>query len=307
MTDPVPDEFAMLQENATEAGLTWREPAVSRVDQRVGEQTVSAIVWGATPPGLVLLHGGGQNAHTWDTVVLLLLDRFPDLGVVAVDLPGHGRSDWRDDHAYSPRTHAAAVAPVLEALAPEAAAVVGMSLGGMTTIRLAATEPALVRRAVLVDVTPASGERAQAMTNAQRGTVALVSGPPGYDTFDEMLAATVAAAPPTRARSALRRGVIHNATRDADGRWVWRYDRNRPAGDTGDLVDLWADLSRAPAPFTLVRGGDSAFVSDSDAAEFSRRRPEADVHVVPGSGHSVQSDQPAALVEIIAGVLAPTG
>jgi esterase len=304
MTGSVTDEFAMLGENAAEVGLTWRDPAVSRVEQRAGEQTVSAIVWGSAPPGLVLLHGGGQNAHTWDTVVLLLLDRLPDLGVVAVDLPGHGRSDWRDDHDYSPRTSAAALAPVLEALAPDAAAVVGMSMGGLTTIRLAATEPALVRRAVLVDVTPSSGDRARTMTRAERGTTALVSGPPGFDTFEEMLEATVAAAPPGRGRSALRRGVIHNSRQDADGRWVWRYDRRRPDADADGLVDLWADLSRAPAPFTLVRGGDSAFVSDADAAEFARRRPEADVHGVPESGHSVQSDQPAALADIIADVLA---
>jgi esterase len=299
----VADEFALLPENAADIGLTWREPLVSRVDQRVGERTVSAIVWGSTPPGLVLLHGGGQNAHTWDTVVLLLLDRFPDLGVVAVDLPGHGHSDWRDDHDYSAQPNAEAVAPVLEALAPEAAAVVGMSLGGLTTIRLAATDPALVRRALLVDVTPASGERAGAMTRAQRGTVALVSGPPGYATFDEMLEATVAAAPPSRPRSSLRRGVIHNSRQDADGRWVWRYDRQRPASSS--YGSLWDDLSRAAAPFTLVRGGDSAFVADDDVAEFRRRRPEADVHVVPDSGHSVQSDQPVALADLIAGVLAP--
>ncbi len=36
---------------------------------------------------MVFLHGGGQNAHTWDTVIL-------GLGVpaLAIDLPGHGRS-----------------------------------------------------------------------------------------------------------------------------------------------------------------------------------------------------------------------
>jgi esterase len=305
VTGTVADEFALLPENAADIGLTWREPAVSRVDQRVGEQTVSAIVWGSAPPGLVLLHGGGQNAHTWDTVVLLLRDRFPDLGVLAVDLPGHGHSDWRDDHDYSPQANAAAVAPVLEALAPEAALVVGMSLGGLTTIRLAATHPGLVRRALLVDVTPASAGRAAAMTQAERGTVALVAGPAGYDTFEEMVEATVAAAPPSRPRSSLRRGVIHNSRQDADGRWVWRYDRQRAAGDGSGYTPLWDDLSRAAAPFTLVRGGDSAFVSDEDAAEFGRRRPEAQVHVVPGSGHSVQSDQPVALTALIARALTP--
>ena len=43
---------------------------------------------GEAPPELVLLHGGAQNAHTWDTVALAL--RRP---LVAIDLPGHGHSD----------------------------------------------------------------------------------------------------------------------------------------------------------------------------------------------------------------------
>ena len=45
------------------------------------------IEWGTTEPELVLLHGGTQNAHTWDTVALAL-----DRPLVAIDLPGHGHS-----------------------------------------------------------------------------------------------------------------------------------------------------------------------------------------------------------------------
>ena len=59
----------------------------------------------------MLLHGGGQNAHTWDTVIL-------GLGVpaLAVDLPGHGRSAWREDGDYGPRLNADTVASVLREL-----------------------------------------------------------------------------------------------------------------------------------------------------------------------------------------------
>jgi pimeloyl-ACP methyl ester carboxylesterase len=56
-------------------------------------------------------------------------------------------------------------------------------------------------------------------------------------------------------------------------------------------------------PLILVRGGASAFVTDEDAAEFLRRSPSAQVHVVPGAGHSVQSDAPLALANIIRSVL----
>ena len=295
------DEFALLPENAAEAGLAFSTPPV----RRVSRGPVSAIAWGTGPADVVLVHGGGQNAHTWDTVVLHLLDRFPSLNLLAVDLPGHGRSDWRDDGDYAPQTSSATLEPVLDALAPRPKLVVGMSLGGMVTIRLAATRPDLVPRAVIVDVTPSAGERAQAMTTAQRGTVALIAGPPSYDTFEEMVSATVAAAPASRSEASVRRGGRHNSRQDEDGRWVWRYDRRpRQAGAPGG-DSLWDDLERSTAPMTLVRGGASAFVSDEDATEFVRRHPNTTVHVVHGSGHSVQSDAPATLADIIAGVLAP--
>src|SRR5947209_18705230 len=129
------DEFGLFQENADEAGLAWSgSPQVRRVAVDVGGgRASSALVWGAGPPELVLLHGGGQNAHTWDTVALAL-----GRPLVAVDLPGHGHSDWRDDHDYSPVMNAADVALAVRQLAPDAQLLVGMSLGGLTAIRLAA-------------------------------------------------------------------------------------------------------------------------------------------------------------------------
>ena len=83
-------------------------------------------MWGPDvgPPELVFLHGTAMNAHTWDTVALTL-----DRPLVAFDLPGHGHSSWRDDSTYSPDNLAEAVAQGVERLAPQADAVVGMSLG----------------------------------------------------------------------------------------------------------------------------------------------------------------------------------
>ena len=99
-------------------------------------------------PELVLLHGGAQNAHTWDTVALAL-----GRPLLAIDLPGHGHSDWREDHAYFPVENARAVATVIRELAPDA-------LGRRHVPRRAhrvppsPRGPRLVRRLILVDVTP---------------------------------------------------------------------------------------------------------------------------------------------------------
>ena len=82
----------MLGDNAAEAGLALSAlPPVTRTSFTLADgQTVSALAWGDAQPELVLLHGGGQNAHTWDTLALAL--RRP---LLAVDLPGHGHSGRR--------------------------------------------------------------------------------------------------------------------------------------------------------------------------------------------------------------------
>ena len=89
----------------------------------------------------MLIHGGAQNAHTWDTVALAL-----GRPLLAPDLPGHGHSDSpAPGVGTAPSANAADLAPVVERWAPDAALVVGMSLGGLTAIALAAARPDLVR------------------------------------------------------------------------------------------------------------------------------------------------------------------
>ena len=55
---------------------------------------------------------------------------------------------------------------------------------------------------------------------------------------------------------------------------------------------------------TLVRGAKSFFVNDEDAEAFAKAAPGfVRTHVVADAGHSVQGDQPQALVDILRGVL----
>ncbi|MBV8980644.1 MAG: alpha/beta hydrolase [Acidimicrobiia bacterium] len=292
------DEFSMLEDNATEVGLAWSvPPTVRRESVDVGGgQRVSALVWGTGAPEIVLLHGGGQNAHTWDTVALAL-----DRPLVAIDLPGHGHSDWRQDHDYSPVTSAPAVATAMRALAPDARLLVGMSLGGMTAMRIASEFPDLVRKLAIVDVTPGVNE-----TKAEP-IIAFLSGPERFESFDEILDRTVQFNP-TRTVSSLRRGVLHNAKELDDGSWTWRYDPvrawkevERPAVA---FVDLWDDVERIKAPTLLLRGGLSGVVSDDDVVEVKRRKPDAEVVTVDDAGHSIQGDQPVELARLLAAFLA---
>jgi pimeloyl-ACP methyl ester carboxylesterase len=281
------DELGLFHENAAEVGLPYAGPPAVR---RVAAGDLSALVWGTEEPELVLLHGGAQNAHTWDTVALAL-----DRPLVALDLPGHGHSGGGSSRDL--RSAADEVAAAIGVLAPAAQAVVGMSLGGLTLLALAERHPHVVRQVVLVDVTPGvDGAKAKAITD-------FVNGPESFDSFDELLARTMEFNP-TRSESSLRRGILHNALQREDGTWVWRYRRFTDDGAVRDTAALWESLSGVAVPVTLVRGmRPQSVVDDADEAELLRRQPNARVVRVAEAGHSVQGDQPLELAEILRALL----
>jgi pimeloyl-ACP methyl ester carboxylesterase len=167
-----------------------------------------------------------------------------------------------------------------------------MSLGGLTALCLTARAPDLVRRLVVVDVTPGT-DRAKA-----EPIIAFVSGPERFESFDALLERTVAHNP-TRSVSSLRRGVLHNATEDADGSWRWRWDPQHLPRISPDFEDLWGTVDAVRVPFLLVRGGRSGVVGDEDVAEVRRRVPSVRVEVVEGAGHSIQGDRPVELARLL--------
>lgn len=290
------DEFSYFADNASEFAIPWNGPPVVhriRVELPDGRH-LSALQWGHGDPALVLLHGGAQNAHTWDTVALAL-----GCPLLAIDLPGHGHSDVGADGSIRPAANAADVAHVVRIVAPKAAAVVGMSLGGLTALALLGECPELVRALVLVDITP--GVTAK---NA-KGIADFVNGPATFASFEELLARTKDFNP-QRSDSSLRRGILHNAVQQSDGSWVWRYRRFTMGGAESaegrevEHLALWEVLDRRQAPVLLARGMRSGtVVDDADEAEVRRRDPTATVVHFAESGHSIQGDQPVELAEAI--------
>jgi len=284
------DEFSMFHENLSEWGLEVGVPEVRRFHVTVdGLRQLSGLAWGVGEPDLVLIHGGAQNAHTFDTVALAL-----QRPLLALDLPGHGHSDPGPFGASSVVGHARDVARALEQLVRAPHPLVGMSLGGLVALVVAHERPDLVSKLVLIDITPG-------VTSAKASHVLnFVNGPASFEDFDALLARTVAHHP-TRSVSSLRRGILHNALQRSDGTWVWRHQQHPAApAEPPDAGDLWSQLGELTVPVTLVRAlGETSVVDDADEAELRRRRPDAEVVGVEGAGHSIQGDAPLELAAIL--------
>ncbi len=191
-----------------------------RVEVEVGPgRKVSSLVWGTSAPELVLVHGGAQNAHTWDTVAMML-----DRPLVAIDLPGHGHSDGGPDGSLSLASNGA-----------------DLATGGRRPGPRCGRRGRHVPRWPLLHrpggARPRAGPRprpGRRDPGGQRREVrphpAFVNGPDSFADFDELLARTIEHNP-TRSVSSLRRGILHNAVQREDGSWVWRYARFRAEGE----------------------------------------------------------------------------
>jgi pimeloyl-ACP methyl ester carboxylesterase len=293
------DEFSMFGENISEYSLQVQTmPSVSRIAIRLDDgRTLSALKWGVDEPEILFVHGSAQNAHTWDTVILAM-----GISAIAIDMPGHGHSSWREDGNYEPSVLARDVATAIETWAPVAKMIVGMSLGGLTTVALAGMRPDLASKIVVVDITPGvNSEKSKAITD-------FVNGPQSFASFEELLKRTIEHNP-TRSESSLRRGILHNAKQLEDGSWQWRYDRSTHPSkeDSAKRLDristLWGVIESLESSMTLVRGGISPVVDDADVAELLRRKPDAQVLVIDGAGHSVQGDKPIELASALTRML----
>ena len=257
-------------------------------------------------PTAVFLHGAGLNAHTWDP----LLGYF-DGSAIALDLPGHGDSSWRDDLDYSPAANANAIAAALDVLdgdaatgAPEAPAdcrfvLVGHSLGGLTAIELQRQRPDLVAALVLVEALPFGPED---FANVPVQARDFMDGPRDFPSRDAIVdrAISFGFGP---SREAIMRSVASNTRVRDDGRVEWKYhwaSVDPTAVFRGDYRNLWDGLAAVSVPVTLVAG--EYGLAPGLLGELATRAPAVAVRTLPAA-HNVQEDAPEALAAIVAEVV----
>jgi pimeloyl-ACP methyl ester carboxylesterase len=95
---------------------------------------------------LVLLHGFGRTASDWKSH--LELTKF--YRIIAIDLPGHGRSDYMDTtQVFSHKKAAQYILGLLAQLKIDSIHVMGLSSGAMITLHLATLKPQLTKKIII--------------------------------------------------------------------------------------------------------------------------------------------------------------
>lgn len=262
--------------------------------------TVRYLDWGdAAAPVLLLVHGMRDHARSWDWTARALRH---DWRVIAVDLRGHGDSDWSPDGGYLGSYHLLDLASLIEHLGCEQATIVAHSFGGNVAARYAAAFPERVRKLVLVD---GMGPSQQARDEwARQGPVARTrdwiakrraSPPRRLESLDEATQRMAAANPhlsPVQARHLATHGVRAHP----DGGYTWKYDPLvsvfPPEEFTLDNTAIWPQIA---AP-TLICYGPESWTSnpltDGRIACFRDQRTA----IFEGAGHWLHHDQPDAFL-----------
>ena len=242
----------------------------------------------ASRQSVVLLHGGGQTRHSWRGVVQELLRH--GYHVLNIDARGHGDSDWAPDADYRFESLASDLRAVIATL-PNAPALVGASMGGITALlAIAGADRTIAKALVLVDVVP----RLE-VAGVSKIVSFMRAHADGFRTVEEA-AEAVGAYNPNRTRSDDHSGLTKNLRRRDDGRLHWHWDPAFVAFAGGVAPDQFAGqlmqaADKVKVPSLLVRGLDSDVVSDGGVSELHKHMPALEILDVAGAGHMVAGDR----------------
>ena len=250
---------------------------------------------GDRPVGLVALHGFTQHGGSFEELASCL-----DVGVLAIDLPGHGASEI---HPITFEVAVDVIGSVLESFSSPVA-VLGYSQGGRIALGLVVAQPELVDRVVLVSASSGieDSERREERRLSDGALADRIEeiGVPAF--VDEWLGAGLF--------EALRRRPEEWRSRDRRIRL-----ENTAAGlaaalrgiGQGAQPYLGRHLRDSPTPALLVVGERDAKYR-SIAASMSAELPRSTIEVISDAGHSVIGEQPEAVAQVVNGfILSPDG
>jgi pimeloyl-ACP methyl ester carboxylesterase len=245
-------------------------------------------------PTILMLHGGGQNRHSWKNTGQVLAD----LGyrVVAVDTRGHGDSDRAPGADYALETLTTDALHIIDDIGTPVV-LIGASMGGLTGIMVAdAAGPAKVTKLVLVDVVPRFEKSGSA-----RIRDFMFNHIHGFDSLEEA-ADAVAEYLPHRPRPRSPEGLKKNL-RFRDGRWYWHWDPaflSKPQDDPFERTDkMEAAAMRLQIPLLLIRGKLSDVVSTENVNDFLAKVPHTEFVELSDAGHTAAGDDNDAFSDVV--------
>lgn len=233
--------------------------------------------------GIVLVHGGAAHSRWWDHIGPLLAQ---GRRVVALDLSGHGDSGRRDSYSLD--------AWAGEALAVAAAAgitdpptVIGHSLGGLVTLRLAGLAGSAIEGAVIID-SPVRDITPEEHAAAERRAF----GPLRVYPSREAATARFRPVPDQPALGYIKDHIAATSVRPVDGGWTWKFDpRVFVRHSLSPML-----LTRLDCRVALFRAEYGILSAQLSAVMYDRLGRVAPVIELPAAGHHVMLDQPVALI-----------
>jgi pimeloyl-ACP methyl ester carboxylesterase len=245
---------------------------------------ISYCAWGDRGgSGIVLVHGGAAHAHWWDHIGPMLAQH---RRVVAIDLSGHGDSGRRN--SYSLEVWAEEILAVAADAEISAPTVIGHSMGGLVTLRLASMFGSSIAGAVAIDspVFDLAPEQVEAMQRRAFGPLRV---------YPSRVAA-IARFRPVPEQAGLPYVINHvaaNSIRPVEGGWTWKFDPRVFARPPTVSAELLTRLECRVALFRAEYGLVTSHLGDVMYDGLGRVAP---VIEIPAAGHHVMLDQPLALV-----------
>ncbi|MFD9905477.1 alpha/beta fold hydrolase [Streptomyces sp. NPDC059063] len=266
------------------------------------------------PPALYV-HGLGGSSQNWSALMPLVEDVVDG---EALDLPGFGDSPPPDDGNYSVTGHARAVIRYLDARGRGPVHLVGNSLGGAITTRVAAVRPDLVRTLTLIS--PALPELRVQRTAVPTGLLAV----PGVAGLFTRLTKDWTPEQRVRGVMALCYGDPANATpegfaaavREMERRLTHPYFWDAMSRSARGIVNaytlggqhgLWRQAERVLAPTLLVYGGRDQLVSYRMARKASAAFRDSRLLTLTDAGHVAMMEFPGAVAAAFRELVADTG
>lgn len=254
--------------------------------------SIAYRAWGdPADRNIVLVHGGAAHSRWWDHIAPLLARGWR---VVAMDLSGHGDSGRRD--RYSLDIWAREVlAVVTDAGTAASTVVIGHSMGGLVTLRLAALAGSQIAGAVAVDspIRDMAPEDREARQHRAFGPLRV------YPTREAIIA-RFRPIPDQPALAWITEHVAATSIRPAEGGWTWKFDPQVFARDTLTL-EL---LTRLDCRVALFRAEHGLVTPQQGEVIYDRLGRIAPLIEIPVAGHHIMLDEPVALAAALRTLLA---